>query len=197
VHADNLRRAHDVVRRTTIFTTRLLVLSQGQPFQPTSVVLNRTVRELLPEIRALVKPPAAVDSTIGADGGCVAISASNLREVLMPLAANASEAMEHGGRLTIETGWVDLDPQEAIARAVRPGRYGRVVVRDTGVGMPRDVLAHLYEPFFTTKAKPRNRGLGLATAYVVVTQHGGGIAVTSELGAGTTVEVLIPTPLTP
>ena len=192
VHADNLRRAHDVVRRTTIFTTRLLVLSRGQPFHPTSAVLNRIVRELLPEIRALVKPPAAVDVTIGSDDGCVAISADNLREVLMPLATNASEAMERGGRLRIETGWVDLDPQEAIARAVRPGRYGRVVVSDTGVGMPRDVLAHLYEPFFTTKAKPRNRGLGLTTAYVVVTKHGGAVAVTSALGVGTAVEFLIP-----
>ncbi|MCX6546334.1 MAG: ATP-binding protein [Acidobacteria bacterium] len=192
VHADNLRRAHDVVRRTTLFTTRLLILSRGQPFHPASIVLDRKVTELLPEIRAIVKPRAAVDAPLGCGDGRVAMSADYLREVLMPLATNAGEAIEGSGRLTIETGWVDLDPLEAIAKAVRPGRYGRVVVRDTGVGMPRDVLAHLYEPFFTTKPKPRNRGLGLATAYVVVTQHGGAMAVTSELGVGTCVEVLIP-----
>lgn len=192
VHAENLRRAHDVVRRTTGFTKRLLILSRGQPFRPTAVVLNQTVQDLMPEIRALVKPPAVLDATLGRDPGLVAISADYLREVLVPLATNASEAMEHGGRLTIETGWVDLDPQEAITRAVRPGRYGKVVVRDTGVGIPRDVLAHLFEPFFTTKPQPRARGLGLATAYVVVNQHGGSVAVTSDLGVGTTVEFLIP-----
>jgi len=192
VHAGHLRRAHDVVRRTAGFTKRLLILSRGQPFPPTAVVFNQTLQDLMPEIRALVKPPATVDAMLGSDDGCVAISAGYLREVLVPLAANASEAMERGGTLTIETEWVELDPQQAISRAVRPGRYGKVVVRDTGVGMPKDVLAHLYEPFFTTKPKPRVRGLGLATAYVVINQHGGSVAVTSALGVGTTVEFLLP-----
>jgi len=190
--SDNLRRAHDVVRRTTGFTTRLLILSRGQPFHPTSVVLNHAVRNLMPQVRALVKSPAVVEEAIDSDEGRVAISADALSEVLVSLATNAGEAMEHGGRLSIETGWIELGPQEAMERAVRPGRYGKVVVGDTGAGMPKEVLAHVFEPFFTTKPKPRNRGLGLATAYVIVNQHGGSVAVTSDVGVGTTVEFLVP-----
>ena len=100
--------------------------------------------------------------------------------------------MERGGTLTIETAWVDIGPHEAIPLAVRPGVYGKVIVRDTGSGMPREVMAHLFEPFYTTKPKPRGRGLGLATVYVVVNQHGGSVAVTSEPDVGTTVEFLLP-----
>ena len=189
---DNLRRAHDVVRRTTAFTTRLLVLSRGEPFHPPSVGFNEAVQNVMPRIRALLKPPAVVNAAIGHDDGRVAISVDSLNEVLEALATNASEAMDHGGRLSIETSWIDLGPQAAIARAVRPGRYAKLVVGDTGAGMPKEVLAHLFEPFFTTKPKPRARGLGLATVYVVINQHGGSVAVTSEVGVGTIVECLIP-----
>ncbi|MEI6669819.1 MAG: ATP-binding protein [Acidobacteriota bacterium] len=191
-HADNLRRAHDVVRRSTVFAKRLLVLSRGKPFLPTATPLHQTVRDLMLELRPLVNPPAAVREQLGHDDGCIAISASCLRDVLVPLATNAGEAMEHGGWLTLETGWVDLDAQAAMAKAVRPGRFGRLVVGDTGPGMSNEAMRHLFEPFFTTKAKPRTRGLGLAAAYVLVTQHSGSITVSTQAGVGTSVELLIP-----
>jgi signal transduction histidine kinase len=190
--ADNLKRAHAVVRRTTAFTNRLLILSRGEPYHRTAVSLNRTVNDLLQELRGALAPPAVVEAVFG-EGDCdVAIAAEHLREILLPIATNAGEALTQGGRLTIETETMELSPQEAIARAVRPGRYGRVVMRDTGTGMPKEVLAHAFEPFFTTKPKPHARGLGLATAYVLVTRHGGSIAIASELGVGTTVDFLIP-----
>jgi len=190
--AENLRRAHEVVRRTTAFTKRLLVISRGQPFHALSANLTRTIRDMVPDLRGLMPPPAALDATIAADDGMVAMSASALREIMVQLVTNAGEAMTAGGRAKISASWVYLDAQSAIALAVRPGRYGKVVVADTGTGIPGDVMAHLFEPFFTTKPKPRARGLGLASVYVLVNQHGGCVSVSSELGAGTTVEFLLP-----
>jgi two-component system, cell cycle sensor histidine kinase and response regulator CckA len=113
-------------------------------------------------------------------------------QVLLNLAVNAIDAMPNGGKLSIEAANVDsaLNGPGVSTKAKRP--FVRLRVRDTGVGMEPAVLSKVFEPFYTTKARGKGTGLGLATVYGIVRQHGGEIFVYSTPGHGTTVDVYLP-----
>jgi len=115
-----------------------------------------------------------------------------LHDVLLTLAENACEAMPNGGTFTIFTSRLNLKGRQAIARAVRPGVYGLIVVRDTGLGMSRDMVSHAFEPFYGTRDNGHGRGLGLATVHAAIAQHGGTVSVQSASPGGTTFEILLP-----
>ena len=114
-------------------------------------------------------------------------------QVLVNLAVNSRDAMPGGGKLAIDTGNVAVDDAYAANRPdLNPGRYVRVRVSDTGIGMGREVLARVFEPFYSTKPKGQGTGLGLATVYGIITQAGGHAYIYSEPGVGTTLATLLP-----
>jgi len=119
---------------------------------------------------------------------------SQLQNAVLNLILNACDAMPQGGELTISTDCVTLDEEACRRRpyAVKPGRYLRVSVADTGVGMSEETKARIFEPFFTTKDPGKAKGLGLASVYGCVKSHGGIIEVDSTPGHGTTFDLYFP-----
>ena len=195
---ESQRTALQEIRRSAerggALTNQLLAFSRRQPLQTRIVHLNelvvqieRLLRRLIGEDVELITIPAATPDVVSADAG-------RLEQVLMNLAVNARDAMPNGGKLTIETGNAQLtEPVLAKQLGLDPGRFVTISITDTGTGMDAETQNHLFEPFFTTKSAARGTGLGLATAYGIIRQSGGAIGFSSELGAGTTALVYLPT----
>jgi two-component system cell cycle sensor histidine kinase/response regulator CckA len=182
-------------KRTAGITQQLLAFSRRQMLQPQILDLNATIRELEPILNRALGETRAVRMHLSPALGLIQADPGQLEQVLVNLALNARDAMGEGGRLTIETMNVALDPAYVAAKPVEtlePGEYVALVVTDTGHGMDRDTLARIFEPFFTTKGVGQGTGLGLSTVYGIVKQSGGFIWAYSEPGLGTTFKLYFP-----
>jgi PAS domain S-box-containing protein len=180
-------------KRAAALTSQLLLLSRKQVVETRAVNLNDIIVEVEKMLGRVIGEHIRLQSALAPDLGSVLADPGQMHQVLMNLAVNARDAMRNGGTLTLETvnlrgnsGGTEPDPGK------KPGRYVRLKVTDTGVGMTREVQSHLFEPFFTTKKEGEGTGLGLATVYGIVKQSGGTIVVTSELGQGTTFQIDLP-----
>jgi PAS domain S-box-containing protein len=179
-------RARDLVRQ-------LLTFSRKQPLKFQRVNLNRLLQNFEKLLRRAIREDVDIRMRPARSLPDIRGDVGQLEQVVMNLAVNAQDAMPEGGRLTIETGWVELDPTAATRfEGVEPGPHLLLSVRDTGRGLDEAARDHLFEPFFTTKPAGQGTGLGLATVYGIVKQHGGTIRVDSEPGKGTDFRVYLP-----
>jgi len=146
--------------------------------------VGRTLQPLLPENVTLhIELDPSLERVRG--------DASSFREMLLNLAVNAIDAMPEGGRLTIHSSNIELDENSAsLLPGMSSGNFVLVAIADTGIGMSQEVRAHLFEPFFSTKAG--SSGLGLSSVYGIVQQSGGHIVVDTEAGIGTTFQIYLP-----
>ncbi len=179
-------RAKDLTRQLLAFSRKQLL--EFRPLDINEVVtrFERMLIRLLGEDIELKLQTSEEPLYVSGD-------AAQLEQVLMNLAVNARDAMADGGTLTIETGRISSDAvRTEKAPGLAPMDYALIVIRDTGCGMDAETLSHLFEPFFTTKDKDKGTGLGLATSYGIIQQHGGSIQVESELNRGTSFRIYLP-----
>jgi two-component system, cell cycle sensor histidine kinase and response regulator CckA len=179
--------------RAASLVHQLLAFSRKQVLKPELIDLNGMVADMGPTLRSLVGEDVEIVARIEPGLGPLLADRHQTEQVITNLAANARDAMPHGGTLTIETGhgvWQGFCPH--CAADVRPGPYIRISVRDTGTGMDDEVRQHLFEPFFTTKGVGHGMGLGLATVHGIVMQSGGHIDVETGPGQGTCFHVSLP-----
>jgi len=120
------------------------------------------------------------------------IDQSQIKQVVLNIYANAWQAMPKGGNLSIATENVTIDEKDTMVFRMKPGRYVKITLADTGVGMDEDTQQRVFDPFFTTKQRERGTGLGLAEAYGIIKSHGGSINVASKKGEGTTFTIYFP-----
>ena len=187
---EQIRRAGE---RAAVLTQQLLGFSRKQIIQPKPVNLNAVVSDAVNMLRPMLGELIAVHTLLPPALGQVVADTGQVDQILMNLAANARDAMPHGGTLTLETRNVTVDNNDKNeALEIPPGSYVLLTVTDTGAGMSRETLQNIFEPFFTTKEHGRGTGLGLATVYGIVKQNGGWIGVQSEPGKGTTFQVWFP-----
>jgi CheY-like chemotaxis protein len=155
--------------------------------------LNDIVAGMEPMVRRIIGDDVSVGVRLTPGLAAVEADQAQIERVILNLAANARDAMPHGGRLTIETANVELDDDYVTSRGEgTPGPNVLLAVSDTGVGMSEEVQRHLFEPFFTTKGPGAGTGLGLSTVFGVVKQSGGSIFVYSEEDRGTTFKIYLP-----
>ncbi|MBN1772452.1 MAG: PAS domain S-box protein [Deltaproteobacteria bacterium] len=190
---EDLEQIRHAARRATGLTRQLLAFSRRQVLNPVTFDLNRLVVDVQKLLCRLLGEDILLQLDLAPELGAVHADPGQIEQVLVNLAVNARDAMPDGGHLTIATAGLELGspPPPALA-TLPPGPYIRLTVEDDGCGMSEETLAHLFEPFFTTKVAGRGTGLGMPTVYGIVAQSGGGLAVRSAVGRGTTVEVYLP-----
>jgi PAS domain S-box-containing protein len=192
LHSD-LQAILEAANRATGLTRQLLAFARKQVLEPQILNLNDLVLNIDKLLRRLIGEDIELVTRTAPDLWSVKADINQIEQVLLNLAINARDAMPGGGKLTIETANVVLDAAYARQHmGVTPGPFVMLAVSDTGVGMPPEVQAQVFEPFFTTKEAGKGTGLGLATCYGIVKQHGGYIWVYSEVDHGTTFKVYLP-----
>jgi two-component system cell cycle sensor histidine kinase/response regulator CckA len=168
--------------RASELTRALLAFARQQPVPTTVVDVNDVVSSAERLLERLIGEDVRLELELDEDTSPIVIDPTRLEQVIMNLAVNARDAMPSGGTLVIATENVSSED----------GEFVRISVTDSGTGMDEATRARLFEPFFTTKGPGQGTGLGLATSYGIVTQAGGRIGVSSQLGKGSTFLVDLP-----
>ena len=173
---------------------QLLTFSRRTLMDPAPVSLTVPVRDTLTFLRTVLPDTLTLGHHFSTEPCLVLADATQLHEIVLQLGMNAVEAMRAtGGQLDVRLEAIEVDAAGAAAHpALHAGPYVRLTLRDTGPGMPPEVLARIFEPFFTTHGPGQGRGLGLAVVHGMVMYHGGALVVESTLGRGTTCRLYLP-----
>jgi signal transduction histidine kinase/CheY-like chemotaxis protein len=185
--------ALDGAHRAAALTKRLLAFSRQQPLEPQLVQANKLVSGMSEMIARTLGGTIRTETVLAGGLWTIHADSSQLESALLNLCVNARDAMNEGGRLTIETANGHLDDAYATAHTeVAAGQYVMIAVSDTGSGMTPETAAKAFDPFFTTKGAGKGTGLGLSQVHGFVKQSGGHIKIYSEPGNGTTVKMYFP-----
>ncbi len=190
---ESLGEVAQAAERAANLTQQLLTFSRRRPLQRSDLDLNEVVVNMTKMLGRVIGEHIAIETRYASGGAPVHADPGMMEQVLMNLAVNARDAMPDGGRLVLETSWIDYDavPRGAHPMA-RPGRFVCLSISDTGMGIEAEHLQQIFEPFFTTKDVGKGSGLGLAAVLSIVEQHQGWIEVDSRIGGGTRFRIFMP-----
>ena len=192
-HKNAANSIRDAAARATTLTRQLLAYGRRQVFELEPLDLQRLVIGARPTLQEILGSRIRLSITAAPDVPSISADARQIEHVLANLAVNAAEAMPSGGTLTIAVDTLEVGehaPQDRLW--LRPGRYARLTVTDSGHGMDAVTRAYAFQPFFTTKRMGDGRGLGLATVYGIVKQSHGFVWLDSEPEKGATFTLLFP-----
>jgi len=183
----------EACKRGRELTLNLLGYARKGRYRKERVSLNRLAEEIMALLGRTISRKIILNARLAENLPAIEGDSSQIGHVLMNICINATEAIGNEGVLAIETGVVSIEESGQHSNlGLRPGRYVRLQVSDTGMGMSPETLARCCEPFFTTKPAGRGTGLGLSMAYGTVMNHGGALTLDSEVGKGTKVTILLP-----
>jgi signal transduction histidine kinase/CheY-like chemotaxis protein len=191
-HRD-LLEVRKAAERAALLTRQLLAFSRRQLLQPSEIEVNQLISDFSKMLRRLIGEHIEYSFIPSPEPLWILADRAMLEQVLLNLAVNARDAMQDGGRLQIRTRRISFNEAFCATQSwARPGRFVEIAVKDTGCGMPPQVLERVFEPFFTTKEQGKGTGLGLAMVYGIIKQHDGLIQVTSHVGRGTEFKLYLP-----
>jgi PAS domain S-box-containing protein len=193
------RQAHHATRvlqagiRGRELVKQLLTFSRKTQQEKKPLQLSGIVEETVTFLRASIPTTISIKTDIQSQSGLILADPAQMRQVLTNLCTNASYAMrEKGGALDIALSDLTISPSNGDPSGMKPGPYVRLVVRDTGTGMPADVMNRIFDPFFTTKKVGEGTGLGLSVVHGIVEQHDGYITVQSKPDRGSVFTLYFP-----
>jgi two-component system, cell cycle sensor histidine kinase and response regulator CckA len=188
-----INEIHQNALRAAALVGQLLAFSRKQTLQPRTLNLCDVIGELAIMLRRLVREGMELKLEHGADLWSVHADETQISNAIINLVVNARDAMPKGGTVTIRTANETVTQAAAFGTAIMPpGDYVRVEVSDTGMGIAKEHIGKIFDPFYTTKPTGQGTGLGLATVYGIIKQTGGFITVDSEIGKGTTFRIFLP-----
>ena len=191
--ADDIIEIKRSAQRAAELTRQLLAFSRKQVLEPEIIDLNSVVSDLEKMVKRLTGEKIDIVTVLSPKTGTVKADRGQLDQIVMNLVVNARDSMPKGGKITIETGNVELDDEYLRKYSdVKPGNYAMLAITDSGVGMNKETVEKIFEPFFTTKGVGKGTGLGLSTVYGIVKQSDGYIYCYSEPGKGTTFKIYFP-----
>ncbi len=191
-HAETLSELTRAAERATVLTRQLLTFSRRQRLEARPLDLNAVVQNLFSMLQRLIGEDVRLELELDRGSLMIVADPGLLEQMLVNLAVNARDAMPGGGQLLVETRRLELQASELQQPEAKPGPHARLRVSDSGTGITAEHLPHIFEPFFTTKEVGKGTGLGLATVFGIVQQHGGWVQVTSELSHGTRFDIFLP-----
>ena len=187
----NLKAIEDIVMSGANLTRQLLEFARNGKYVVEPTNLNELVQRSV-KMFGRTKKEIILDLDLEENLWAVEVDRGQIEQAFLNLYINAWQAMPGGGTIYLKTENVRMNDKEADFRRMKPGRYVKLTVRDTGTGMDEQTRQRVFEPFFTTKEKGIGTGLGLASVYGIVKGHNGSIEVKSERGEGTTFTIYLP-----
>jgi signal transduction histidine kinase len=189
----DLQKIFHAAKNGAELVQRLLTFSRKVDPKPVPLNLNIEIVQVGKLLRRTIPKMIEIQMDLSEDLAEINADPTQMEQILMNLCVNARDAMPDGGKVTLGTKNVTLDEEYCgIHSEAKPGNYVLLAVSDTGHGMDRATIDHMFEPFYTTKELGRGTGLGLAMVYGIVKQHGGYITCYSEVERGATFNVYFP-----
>lgn len=189
-----LRLILDSAQRAAQLTSQLLAFSRKKVAALDRTDIHKPLQDAFSIIERTIDKRIGITKDLSADTLLVMGDHSQLQNMFLNILINSSHAMQEGGRIFVSTRKVELNSTdcESSPFKINPGEFVEVAIRDTGCGIPPEILPRIFEPFFTTKTQGKGTGLGLAAVYGIIQQHKGAITVYSEVGIGTCCHILLP-----